>query len=128
MLPDVLRLNRQRENTVTTTRELVQVVARELLVLRAEFEKFKCLLVGLTLKHIQIFNDKLVLFSPAYAQALRVILCIQVMVRLSQRRQATDTAGIEQVEDFFVVDLQEGCEDGYVSFLISLPNGFNLLK
>ena len=114
---------------MTTTRELVQVVAGEHLVLRAEFEKFKCLLVGLALEHIQIFNNKLILFSPAYAQALRVILCIQVSMRLSQRCQATDTAWIEQVEDLLVVDLQERCEDTYVSLLIViLPNGFNLLK
>ena len=70
VLLQVGRLDRQRENGVAATAELVQIMAGQHFVLRTVLEQFKRLIRTLALEHIQVFDDKLVLLRPPDAQAL----------------------------------------------------------
>lgn len=51
-----------------------------------------------------------------------------MLLRFTESGQSAHTARIQQIKNFFVVDLQERCENAYMALLIILSNGFNLLK
>ena len=83
-----------------------------------EVENF---LWGSRFKNVKVLNDELVLLCPSDPQA-----CLS-LDRIAPLSHATDDLWIEQVEDLFIVNLQEADKDTVVACRLSLLHLFNPL-
>lgn len=122
---NILDLNGQREDAVTSARELVQVVRRQYLVLRSELKEFQSLLWRLALEHVQVFHYELVLLGPSDPEAAHVFV---EGAGLPELGQASDARRVQQIKYLFVINLEVRAEDADVPGVVNALRFLNLLE
>ena len=106
----ILRLNRQAENTVRTRTKVVEIMAGENSIPCTILVQIEDFLRRGRFKNVQVFDDELVFFGPSDAEAR---LPLDRVASLAA--YALHNLRVQQVENLLVVDLQEADEDAVVS-------------
>lgn len=115
---------------MAATAEFVQIMACKNFILRSVFEQLKSLVSALALKDVKVLDNKLVLLGPTDAQTLLLGGIHQRCARFAKGSQSADATRIQQVEDFFVVDLKERTKNSNVLRLtrLALAHALDLIE